>query len=61
MIEIGGVNKKLTSKIRLFFDSLTRTENPYPRHAMWLTRHLLRFVDSHAGCYMLFYTRGRAC
>lgn len=34
MVEIGGVNKKLTSKIRLFFDSLTRTENPYPRRAM---------------------------
>lgn len=34
MIEIGGVNKKLTSKIRLFFYSLTRTENPYPRRAL---------------------------
>lgn len=34
MIEIGGVNKKLTSKIRLFFDSLTRTENSYPKRAM---------------------------
>ena len=34
MIEIGGVNKKLTSKIRLFFDSSTRNENPYPRRAM---------------------------
>ena len=61
MIEIGGVNKKLTSKIRLFLTRLTRTENPYPRRAMWLTRNFLRFVDSHAGCDMLFYTRGRAC